>query len=1017
MRQIIPFVLFILLSNISFGQLQPIKKLVTDRKTENPVTFATTFNNKYLYNKLTFAVNGVATNELWITDGTETGTILLTNAPGNFSAGGTVNNQFIFFKAAYGTNGDTLVYDCWKTDGTIPGTTIIKPGVASGTNDGSSYTRRPRNFTLVDNQLFFVTNGGTSRQQLWKVNANTVDTVKTDFAGLDYFTGLFDLVSFNNQLYFLIKSPGNVNDSATLWKSDGFYTGTVPVLSSTAQSFRQPDFAGSVQYNGKLIFSASDNIHGNELWITDGTASGTRLLFDAVRGNGSSYPLILSLLKDKLFFFENYGYLLTVYDLNTNSRTVLGSGYQPVINSAMTVNNKLLFKSVDARRGLEWFVTDGTVSGTSQLADTRKGVAGAFDYGETDVSTSAPGGNFYFTANDGIHGNELWTSDMTGPNTRLFADIAPGAAWSSPKYLKIADGKLFFVAYDKTDWHVYAVPLANAPPAASSYVPFKTGEWMQTFGAKNYVASGYFNYLEGLATDSKTNVYLSGRFLSPDNDFVFFDSDTIAKGNSLYLNYTYKDYLIKLGPDGKFKWYKNNGGSDFFANNAIAVDKNDEVVAAGGATAPVVFDNIVLDSRQGVYLAKYDTAGNTKWFKVFNSGQYSNIQHVAIDGNNNIIVGGVYKNNFIDMGNGVSATSLYDGQYFVAKTSTDGAAAWVANIPVYVGYLGYIKKIISDGSANVYVLTTLFGPNTIANGCITDTTYIQITKLNSTGKILWNKKFDGVGVINAMSLTADAAGLLNVTGYYSGKAFIDKYSLNSGFNANCTKNEIIQVQIKISDGTVTGVGRFENASTNIIDIKPNADGTYYVLGYKINSVQQPKQIGFENAPYSSPTRQLVLEHRFYTGKLIDSKAWNVGAETIFTRSYFTTNAQNDFIIATCGAQYIDTFANGIANYNMNISAWKSINQFSTPVVSAISSLSTVNVLNNPASDRLILSLSGTGITGQANVYNSVGQLVLQQQINGSLFIITIGVSSLGSGVYFISVPVASGRQTIKFVKL
>jgi len=255
-----------------------------------------------------------------------------------------------------------------------------------------------------------------------------------------------------------------------------------------------------------------------------------------------------------------------------------------------------------------------------------------------------------------------------------------------------------------------------------------------------------------------------------------------------------------------------------------------------------------------------------------------------------------------------------------------------------------------------------------------------------------------------------------LTCYYAGQAFIDRYSFTSGYDPNCTRNEIIQVQMKLSDGTVTGVGQFDNRDINVIDIKTNADGTYYLLGYKINQAQQPKAEGFETSPYSSPTRQLVLEHRFYTGKVIDSKEWNVGSQTIFTRSYFTINKQNDFLIATCGAQYIDTFANGIANYNLNISAWKYIHKFSTPVLPAISSISDVRVLNNPAGNKLILSLPGVGINGQINLYNAIGQLINHQQINAGVSIITIEVSQLSRGVYFVSVPVGNGRQTIRFLK-
>ena len=37
------------------------------------------------------------------------------------------------------------------------------------------------------------------------------------------------------------------------------------------------------------------------------------------------------------------------------------------------------------------------------------------------------GGTLFFTANDGIHGLELWKSDGTAAGTVLVKDIRPGA--------------------------------------------------------------------------------------------------------------------------------------------------------------------------------------------------------------------------------------------------------------------------------------------------------------------------------------------------------------------------------------------------------------------------------------------------------------------------------------------------------------------------------------------------------------------------------------------------------------
>ncbi len=179
---------------------------------------------------------------------------------------------------------------------------------------------------------------------------------------------------------------------------------------------------------------------------------------------------------------------------------------------------------------------------------------------------------------------------------------------------------------------------------------------------------------------------------------------------------------------------------------------------------------------------------------------------------------------------------------------------------------------------------------------------------------------------------------------------------------------------------------------------------------------QPKIPGFENAPYSSPTRQLVLQHRFYNGQLIKETSWNVGSETIFPRSFFTLDANNDFLIATCGARYIDTFANAISNYNINISVWRTINNFVTPEVTVVNTLNEIRVLNNPSNSNVILMLPGTGFRGELAIYNAMGQLVRRQLINTASSIINIDVSSFSAGIYIISLPVGNKMQSVKILK-
>ncbi|HET9211006.1 MAG TPA: ELWxxDGT repeat protein [Thermoanaerobaculia bacterium] len=65
---------------------------------------------------------------------------------------------------------------------------------------------------------------------------------------------------------------------------------------------------------------------------------------------------------------------------------------------------------------------------------------------ETAAESEGVGSLFYYAANDGTHGTEVWRTDGTAAGTFMLKDICPGACSSRPRTLTSSNGLLFFVA-------------------------------------------------------------------------------------------------------------------------------------------------------------------------------------------------------------------------------------------------------------------------------------------------------------------------------------------------------------------------------------------------------------------------------------------------------------------------------------------------------------------------------------------------------------------------------------------
>ena len=79
-----------------------------------------------------------------------------------------------------------------------------------------------------------------------------------------------------------------------------------------------------------------------------------------------------------------------------------------------------------------WGVASGLLAPTSGTVEVKDIHAGPNGSNPVLFYPAVGGGYFYFSADDGSNGVELWRTDGTATGTNLVANIATGAASSSP---------------------------------------------------------------------------------------------------------------------------------------------------------------------------------------------------------------------------------------------------------------------------------------------------------------------------------------------------------------------------------------------------------------------------------------------------------------------------------------------------------------------------------------------------------------------------------------------------------
>ena len=298
---------------------------------------------------------------VWTSDGTPAGTreafpLRLGSAPAPFFPGG---EGEVLFTAPPSTSHDDE-FALWRTDGTAAGTRILLPGVSS-----TLETAR------LGGVAYFLAATLNTTGNLWTTDGTAAGTRPIlPFESPAAPVAANDLTVFDGALYFFAGGTsvggGTPQPPAALWRSDGTAAGTrlvkvvaPPQSVGIGLPFRLPELTVAGDH---LFFRAQDDVHGAELWATDGTPEGTAIVKDIHPGPGSS-----------------------------------------LLDGLAAAGGTLYFTATDGEHGVELWQSDGTAEGTVMVEDLVPGPAPS-----NPEQLTAADGLLCFTADDGVHGREPW---------------------------------------------------------------------------------------------------------------------------------------------------------------------------------------------------------------------------------------------------------------------------------------------------------------------------------------------------------------------------------------------------------------------------------------------------------------------------------------------------------------------------------------------------------------------------------------------------------------------------------
>ena len=365
--------------------------------------------------------------------------------------------------------------------------------------------------------------------------------------------------------------------------------------------------------------------------------------------------------------------------------------------------------------------------------------------------------------------------------------------------------------------------------------------------ARSAEAASSYSVFNAVAVDSLGNVYAAG-YQNGNGTFNYGNGVTAQGANSGGYNVV----LVKYDSNGAAQWAKSTsaGGSSQF--NAVAVDKDGNVYAAGrqDGNGPFNYGNGVtatgVHTSYNVVLVKYKSDGTALWAKSTSVASNNSVFNaVAVDNAGNVYAAGYQNGNSqFNYETGVSAQGVHSGDnvVLVKYKSDDGTALWAQSTQGASGN-SVFKAVAVDNAGNVYAAGYQndnsqfnYGGTANAQGVHTSSN-VALVKYNSSGAALWAKSTSVASnnsVFNAVAV--DNAGNVYAAGYQTG---ISQFNYGGTANAQGVHTSANVALVKYNSDGDAQWARSTQAGTNtsVFNAVAVEDGNVYAAGSQSGNSQ------------------------------------------------------------------------------------------------------------------------------------------------------------------------------------